>query len=220
MKIALLQLNPTVGDLRGNADLILKAALRAARADLVVTSELALLGYPPRDLLLNADFVQRSWSVLHCLAGQCHEAGLPPLLVGLAERNPDDVGRPLFNSAALLKEGRVERTFQKTLLPTYDVFDEDRYFEPAHEPQLLELGGMVLGISICEDIWNDRDLVEAPSVPHGSHRGTGSGRSQGCDQPLSLALYCRKATAPPGHALPHGQKVRCAIHLRKSGGRK
>ncbi len=155
MKIALLQLNPTVGDLQGNAALIANAARRAQGADLAVTSELALLGYPPRDLLLNADFVERSWSTLRDLAHDL--ADLPPILVGLAKPNLDEVGRPLFNSAALLREGRVERTFKKTLLPTYDVFDEDRYFEPAAEPQILELGASVLGISICEDIWNDRD---------------------------------------------------------------
>jgi NAD+ synthase (glutamine-hydrolysing) len=155
MKIALLQLNPTVGDLPGNSALIASAARRAAGADLAITSELALLGYPPRDLLLNADFVERSWSVLQCLAHDL--ADLSPLLVGLAEPNPSGEGRPLFNSAALLRKGRVERTFKKTLLPTYDVFDEDRYFEPAAEPQILKLGTAVLGISICEDIWNDRD---------------------------------------------------------------
>ena len=155
MKIALLQLNPTVGDLKGNADLIARAVRRAADADLAVTSELALLGYPPRDLLLNADFVRRSWDVLRLLAFGL--ADLPPLLVGLAEPNFGEVGRPLFNCAGLLRGGRVERTFKKTLLPTYDVFDEDRYFEPATDPQILELEGFVLGISICEDIWNDRD---------------------------------------------------------------
>jgi NAD+ synthase (glutamine-hydrolysing) len=156
MKIALLQFNPTVGDLQGNAALIASAARRAADADLAVTSELALLGYPPRDLLFNADFVERSWSVLRDLAREL--ADLSPILVGLAEPNPSEEGRPLFNSAALLREGRVERTFKKTLLPTYDVFDEDRYFEPAAEPQILELGAAILGISICEDIWNDSDF--------------------------------------------------------------
>lgn len=157
MKIALLQLDPTVGDLQGNSDLISSALHRAAGADLAVTSELALLGYPPRDMLLNSDFVERSWAVLRCLAESVRE--LPALLVGLAEKNPCDVGRPLFNSAALLQDGRVVETFRKALLPTYDVFDEDRYFEPAgRQPQILELDGRVLGISICEDIWNDRDF--------------------------------------------------------------
>ena len=157
MKVALLQLNPTVGDLIGNSDIIARAAMRAGTdIDLFVTSELALLGYPPRDLLLNEDFVRRSWSILGKLALDL--ADLPPILVGLAEPNTGEVGRPLFNSAALLCRGRVERTYRKTLLPTYDVFDEDRYFEPASEPQILRLKGTIFGISICEDIWNDRDF--------------------------------------------------------------
>ena len=157
MKVALLQLNPTVGDLNGNSDLMARAARRAGTdIDLFVTSELALLGYPPRDLLLNEDFVRRSWDSLRQLALDL--ADLPPILVGLAEPNTGNVGRPLFNSAAMLCRGRVERTFRKTLLPTYDVFDEDRYFEPASESQILRLKGTIFGISICEDIWNDRDF--------------------------------------------------------------
>jgi NAD+ synthase (glutamine-hydrolysing) len=154
MKIALLQLNPTVGDLKGNAALISDAA-RSAKADLAVTSELALLGYPPRDLLLNSDFISDSWKVLGELASTLSGT---PILIGLAEPNPSDVGRPLFNSAALLREGLIERTFRKTLLPTYDVFDEDRYFEPGIDSQILEMDGFKLGISICEDIWNDKDF--------------------------------------------------------------
>ncbi len=156
MKIALLQLNPTVGDLRGNSSLI-SSALRVAKdVDLAVTSELALLGYPPRDLLLNSDFIEQSWAALRRLAEET--SSLPPVLVGLAEPNKSEVGRPLYNCAALLQGGRVERTFKKTLLPTYDVFDEDRYFEPAAEPQILRVGEESYGISICEDIWNDRDF--------------------------------------------------------------
>ncbi len=158
MKIALLQINPTVGDLEGNAIRIAEGVRQAQAygADLAVTPELALLGYLPRDLLMNAGFIRRSWEVLRHLAVDL--AGAPPVLVGLAEPNDQDVGRPLFNSAALLRGGKVERCFRKTLLPTYDVFDEDRYFEPADEPQVLERGGLRLGISICEDIWNDRDF--------------------------------------------------------------
>lgn len=155
MKLSLLQLNPTVGDLLGNAGLIARS-VRRADADLVITSELSLLGYPPRDLLLQEDFIIESWEAVRSLASDLVDA--PPVLVGLAEPNPGEAGRPLFNSAALLNGGRVERTFHKTLLPTYDVFDEDRYFEPASEPQLLDLGSARLGISICEDIWNDRDF--------------------------------------------------------------
>jgi NAD+ synthase (glutamine-hydrolysing) len=158
MKVALLQLNPTVGDLTGNAARIAEGVRQAQAqgADLAVTTELALLGYLPRDLLMNRGFIQRSWEVLRQLATDLADA--PPVLVGLAQPNEEQVGRPLFNAAALLKSGRPQQCYRKTLLPTYDVFDEDRYFEPAQEPQVLDWGGSRLGISICEDVWNDRDF--------------------------------------------------------------
>src|SRR5438874_1333955 len=145
MKIALLQVNPTVGDLQGNRTLIVGAlrAAAAAGADLAVTPELALVGYLPRDLLLSAGFVRKSREALDALAQDV--AHLPPVLVGVPEPNGADQGRPLFNSAALLTGGRVAQHFRKALLPTYDVFDEDRYFEPVHGPQLLELGGRRVG---------------------------------------------------------------------------
>ncbi len=158
MKISLLQINPTVGDLAGNAELIAEGVRQAKDqgADLAVTPELALLGYPPRDLLLKDSFIRDSWAVLRRLAEGLSNG--PPVLVGLAEPNKERVGRPLFNVAALLQNGRVERHFRKTLLPTYDVFDEDRYFEPAPGNQLLKLKGWRLGICICEDVWNDSDF--------------------------------------------------------------
>ena len=166
MKIALLQINPLVGDLAGNASLIADAACEAGRrgAGLAVTPELALVGYLPRDLLLSSAFVARSWETAAALAGRL--ASHPPVLVGLPEPNPSDAGRPLFNTAVLLHEGRVGQRFRKGLLPTYDVFDEDRYFEPYHGAQLLELGGRRLGISICEDIWNDRDFWKRRRYHH------------------------------------------------------
>jgi len=158
VKISLLQINPTIGDLAGNAKLIVEGVRKAQRqgADLVVTPELALLGYPPRDLLLKDSFIRDSWTVLGRLAEDLSQA--PPVLVGLAEPNKEGVGRPLFNVAALLQNGRVKEHFSKSLLPTYDVFDEDRYFEPAPGNQLLELKGWRLGICICEDVWNDSDF--------------------------------------------------------------
>lgn len=160
MRVALLQMNPTVGDLKGNAERISTGVRQAQRqrADLVVTSELALLGYPPRDLLLDSSFISSSSETLRQLARDLADA--PAVLVGLAEVNPLNVGRPLFNTAALLRNGRVEDRFRKRLLPTYDVFDEDRYFEPASSsaPALLKMDGWRIGISICEDIWNDRDF--------------------------------------------------------------
>jgi len=166
MKVALLQLNPTVGDLQGNARLILESLRQASASgvDLAATPELALVGYLPRDLLLSDGFITRSWDTLEALARDAVD--LPPVLVGLPERNPSDEGRPLFNCAALLRGGRVEQRFRKSLLPTYDVFDEDRYFEPFHGPQLLDVAGRRVGISICEDIWNDRDLWKRRRYHH------------------------------------------------------
>jgi NAD+ synthase/NAD+ synthase (glutamine-hydrolysing) len=166
LRVALLQINPTAGDLNGNSCLIIRGvrAAQAEGADLVVTPELALMGYLPRDLLMNQGFVQRGCQTLSRLAGELKNA--PALLVGLATPNPADIGRPLFNSAVLLKDGAVGPAFFKTLLPTYDVFDEDRYFEPAREPGILELNGCRLGISICEDVWNDRDFWKRRRYHH------------------------------------------------------
>jgi len=158
MKIALLQINPTVGDLSGNAQLISEgvAAAQRAGAQLAVTPELALAGYLPRDLLLSPGFLSRCWQAAASLAAAL--AGGPAVLVGLPEPNMSDEGRPLFNTAVLLRDGRLDERFRKGLLPTYDVFDEDRYFEPFRGPQVLTLDSRRLGISICEDVWNDRDF--------------------------------------------------------------
>ncbi len=166
MKIALLQINPTVGDLAGNARLIAEAAREAGArgAELAITPELALVGYLPRDFLLSAGFVKRSWDHLQKLAADL--AGSPPTLIGLPEPNPSDEGRPLFNTAALIRDGRIDLRFRKALLPTYDVFDEDRYFEPFHGAQVLDVGGRRLGVSICEDVWNDRDFWKRRRYHH------------------------------------------------------
>ncbi|HUI78865.1 MAG TPA: NAD+ synthase [Bryobacteraceae bacterium] len=166
MRLALLQINPTAGDVDGNSSLIIRAA-RAAQeqgADLAVTPELALMGYLPRDLLMSSGFVRRGCQALAKLAAELHNG--PPLLVGVATPNPSDLGRPLFNSAVLLRDGAVGPAFHKTLLPTYDVFDEDRYFEPANATQLLELNGCKLGVSVCEDVWNDRDFWQRRRYHH------------------------------------------------------
>ena len=166
MKIALLQVNPTVGDLAGNARLIPTRSVRRPRA--------APISPPRRSSRSSAIFRAICCSVpassggagtpLETLARDA--ADLPPVLVGLPEPNPSDEGRPLFNSAALLRNGRVDERFRKALLPTYDVFDEDRYFEPFHGAQVLDLGGHRVGISICEDIWNDRDFWKRRRYHH------------------------------------------------------
>lgn len=161
MHIALLQCNPTVGDLEGNAARIAGMVQEASRqtggaVSLCLAPELAVHGYPPRDLLLYEDFINRSQAVLGRLAQEL--AGGPALLIGTALPRPEccsDGGKPLINGAVLLKEGRLQATFGKCLLPTYDVFDEARYFEPAAAPGFFELDGVRIGVTICEDVWND-----------------------------------------------------------------
>jgi NAD+ synthetase len=157
MRIALAQLNTTVGDLAGNEAKILAAYQRgvAAAAELVIVPELALTGYPPRDLLTKRAFVEANLAALHRLAGATGDVGL---LVGFVGENGRRPGRKLTNSAALLAGGRVVAIRSKSLLPTYDVFDEDRYFEPAVENSPLEFRGRKLGVTICEDVWNDEDF--------------------------------------------------------------
>ncbi|MGQ9838541.1 MAG: NAD+ synthase [Cyanobacteriota bacterium] len=158
MKVALLQLNYVVGDLSGNAERIYQAVqeVAAAGAELAVTSELALLGYPPRDLLLYPALIEKASQVLQHLASQLKTS--IPVVVGSVKRNPSPTGRPLFNAAAWLEQGQIRHWFQKSLLPTYDVFDEDRYFEPGSQSQPVQYRGYRLGFTICEDVWNDRDF--------------------------------------------------------------
>ncbi len=157
MRIALAQLNTTVGDIAGNEQLVLEAYRRGveAQVELVVTPELSLTGYPPRDLLLRGSFIQANQAALERLAAAVGEVGL---IVGFVGENPVRPGRPLTNAAALLHRGRVVAIRTKTLLPTYDVFDEDRYFEPALENAVIHWEGRRLGLTICEDIWNDAEF--------------------------------------------------------------
>jgi NAD+ synthetase len=157
MKVALAQINTTVGDLAGNEAKILAAYQRGteARVDLVVLPELSVCGYPPRDLLHKRNFLPANWAVLQRLA---KATGTTGLLVGYAGTNDKRPGREATNSAALLQHGGIVAIRHKTLLPTYDVFDEDRYFEPATENHPVEFNGEKIGLTICEDVWNDEDF--------------------------------------------------------------
>jgi NAD+ synthase (glutamine-hydrolysing) len=158
MNIAIAQLNPIVGDIVANAEKIVTAAHRAAKAGarLLLTPELSLCGYPPRDLLLNPAFVRRLEAALDPLVAALPEA--IAVVVGTVARNPNALTqgeKPLFNSTVWLEQGQVPRFFHKRLLPTYDVFDEDRYFASGTESSIMTLEGLRLGISICEDLWNE-----------------------------------------------------------------
>ena len=162
MKIALAQINPTVGDFDGNRRLVLEAlaAAEAGGAALAIFPELALCGYPPKDLLERPAFVEAARASLDALAA-ARAGGTTAALVGFPERSETADGHGLYNSAALIDGGRVAHIVRKSLLPTYDVFDERRYFDPATEVAPISFRGRNLGISICEDIWNDADFWPA-----------------------------------------------------------
>ncbi|MEG4531683.1 NAD+ synthase [Microcoleus sp. D2_18a_D3] len=161
MKIAIAQLNPTIGDIFGNSHLILEAAKKAEieGANLLLTPELSLIGYPPRDLLINPSFIADAGAQLLQLA-----QALPPelaVIAGTALPNANAVqlgGKSLFNSAVLLQNGVVKQVFHKRLLPTYDVFDEDRYFAPGENSNYFTIGEVKIGVTICEDLWNNEEF--------------------------------------------------------------
>ncbi len=170
VKIAIAQLNPIIGDISGNAQQILAAANQAAQqgAQLLLTPELSLCGYPPRDLLMHPDFIESMAIALNQLA-----TDLPPqltTLIGIVTANSQarqEGGKPLFNSVALVANSQIQQVFHKRLLPTYDVFDEDRYFEAGQEAnhfwlppnsQFPTASPLHIGVTICEDLWNDEEF--------------------------------------------------------------
>ena len=165
MRIALAQINPLVGDLSGNAQRILEASRQAIdqQADLVVTPELAIWGYPPRDLLLNRARVNEQQQVMDQLSRELAELNAElGVLVGLVEGTADGQHPRLFNAAALIRQGQWQVVGRKQLLPTYDVFDESRYFRPADGPSMLTFPisdrTWQLGLTLCEDLWVDPTL--------------------------------------------------------------
>jgi len=170
VKIALAQINTTVGDLAGNDAKLLAGAARARSegVDLALFPELTITGYPPRDLLLKKDFIAGNLAVLQRLAAA---SGPAALLVGYVGQNKNTPGRDVTNEAALLQNGQIVATRVKSLLPTYDVFDEDRYFEPARDNAPLSITGQSCGVTICEDIWNDEDFW-----PHRRYRANPVGQ--------------------------------------------
>ncbi|MGB6168161.1 MAG: NAD+ synthase [Geitlerinemataceae cyanobacterium] len=181
MKIAIAQLNPTIGNLNYNAANIIQSAKQAIdrEANILLTPELSLCGYPPRDLLLNPSFIEAMAIQLQTLAEK-----LPPslaTLVGIATPNDRSRvigGKPLYNSIALLQKGKIQHIFHKRLLPTYDVFDEHRYFEPGGKSNYFEIDRTSrevtdtpsdrtwkIGVTICEDLWNDEEFWGQRNYP-------------------------------------------------------
>ena len=161
MKIAAAQFNPTVGDIQGNCSHIIRKIQQASErgADLVVFGELSLVGYPPKDLLLKPRFVQDNQTALTEIAKECSDI---TALIGHVCPNPDKQGLHLHNAASLLDDGHVVATYYKQLQPTYDMFDETRYFEPGPSQSVIEFQGRRLGLTICEDIWQRSSHDERP----------------------------------------------------------
>lgn len=153
MQIAIAQLNYTVGDLEGNASKIIQAIkeAKAQGAELVLFSELAICGYPPRDILFYEEFIDRCEAAIEKIVAATQGIAV---LLGAPMRNPQVPGKPLFNSAYFIADNKVEKVVHKTLLPTYDVFDEHRYFEENKIFEIVTYKGKRLAITICEDLWN------------------------------------------------------------------
>ncbi len=181
MKIGFAQINPVVGDIRGNSRRVLEAyrTLVQQGADLVLSPELAIPGYPPQDLLFKSRFVPQN---LEALAELHTQVGDAPLLTGFVDMNTH-AGQPFVNAAAILQHGEPIRKISKSLLPTYDVFDEDRYFEPAPSTAPVEICGIKYGITICEDIWTEKYL---PRKLYG-HEPVASLVEQGAEVILNLS---------------------------------
>jgi len=157
MKIALSQLNYHIGNFDSNTDKII-AAIEESRnqhVDLVVFSELAICGYPPKDLLERKDFIERTEKALQKVASACTDIAA---VVGAPSINPNEKGKNLYNSAYFISNGKIESIHNKTLLPNYDIFDEYRYFEPNTDFSVVELKGKKIAITVCEDLWENQPV--------------------------------------------------------------
>jgi NAD+ synthase (glutamine-hydrolysing) len=161
MKLALCQINPIIGDFPHNTGLILDATEQAKQAgcSMAVFPELSLVGYPPKDLLERPAFIKENLKALERLAARVQGIHV---LCGYVDRNPRETGKALVNSVALIKDGEILKKGGKRLLPTYDVFDETRYFEPAPQSLLFQLQEQTIGVTVCEDIWNVGDVEGVP----------------------------------------------------------
>ena len=182
MKIGIAQLNNIVGDLSVNAESIVSAydQLVSQGADIVITPELSLTGYPPRDLVFKSTFVPKNLEFLESIMGN---VGPVPLMVGYVDFNTESAGKPFENAVAVLQGGKKIDKIIKCLLPTYDVFDEARYFQPSKEVKPVKLSGLSVGVTICEDIWSEDFLPSNLYVKDPA----GSLAEQGIDVLLNLS---------------------------------
>ncbi len=196
MKIGIAQINAVIGDFPGNAKRILTAYRECIEqgAELVVTPEMALVGYPPMDLLFRSEFVPKCLQALDYLADEVHDV---PLVVGYVDQCPEgSIGKPFRNAAAFLNNGKIEQKIWKTLLPAYDVFDERRYFEPAESVSAIEWRGVKIGVTICEDIWTE-DYLHYPLYSNDPAKDL---CNQGIDIMLNLSASPYSMGKPQGRA--------------------
>lgn len=203
LKIGLGQINLTIGDLEGNADKIFEAAQAMPEHDLIVFPELALTGYYPWDLLDQPGFVERQLSVLSQLASRLanHPAAI---VVGCVTRNERPQGKPFFNSLAVLEKGAIASVASKRLLPTYNIFDERRHFEPAERSSIIQVKGVSVGLLVCEDAWNDEgETYEDNPVSELVSRG---------------AQILVSANASPSHVKKPGQRIERFSRLARRRG--
>ncbi|MEE4213845.1 MAG: NAD+ synthase [Bacteroidales bacterium] len=164
MRISLAQLNYHVGNFEKNSELITEAIGKAEEdgSDLIVFSELSLCGYPPLDLLERSDFVDKCYKYLDIIAGRCTKLAA---IVGAPAINTNSRGKKLYNAAYLLADGKIKDRVYKGLLPTYDIYDEYRYFEPAGDFKIIELKGKKIALTICEDLWDEQSFENEFSSP-------------------------------------------------------
>jgi NAD+ synthetase len=165
MKIAIAQINPIIGDFKHNFDKMKHFANQAIKlqCDLVVFSELVVTGYPPRDLLERRDFIDANLACLERLMTSIRGIGV---ICGFVDKNPAGKGKPLYNTAVLFEDGNIVHKVHKRLLPTYDIFDERRYFEPGRKSLPCSYKGHRIGLTICEDAWNDEDIFQKRIYAH------------------------------------------------------
>ena len=209
MKIALCQINPVIGDFAHQYQLIVSAVERAkARGcDLAIFPELALCGYPPRDLLEQHAFVEAGRRCLDRLVATISGIGV---IVGFTEANPGPTGNALFNAAALFEDGKILSTARKQLLPSYDVFDERRYFEPGTSGEVIEYKHHPMGITICEDAWNDKEIFKRPMYAPDPVAPTGRRRGRPDRQYFRVPRFIG---ANPGSATPCSPRRRASTAL-------
>ncbi len=218
MRIGFGQINTTVGDLSGNREKILDAyhSLAAQGADLVVFPEMAICGYPPRDLLFKRRFVPDVEETLTEIAAA---TGGVPALVGYVETNPAANGRSFFNSVAWCENGEIRISARKCLLPTYDVFDEDRYFQPATAPATWRWRGLEVGLTVCEDIWSRPEAA----FHHGyEFDPVGALAARGIDLLINVSAspwHCAKSRIRESFIADAARKCGCpAVYCNAVGG--